>query len=158
MLRPPLKADGPEGLRRKGRRYSPESRKVGDAGERAVLTYEKDRLKSLGRPDLADRVRWHTQEQEFPGWDITSFDADEHEILIEVKSSVGKIISAVNLTVNEWQAALNPVQRDRYHLYIVTSALSDTPVIERMRDPASYVEQGQLSCESILYELQLRQH
>ena len=71
---------------------------------------------------------------EFPGWDITSFDADQHEILIEVKSSVGKAISAVNRTVNEWQAALYPVQRDRYHLYIVTSALSDKPVIERMRE------------------------
>lgn len=96
------------------RRYSPESRKVGDAGERVVLSYERDRLTKQGRPDLADRIRWHAQNQEFVGWDITSFDGDDHEIFIEVKSSVGKTISAVNISVNEWQAACDPARRDRY--------------------------------------------
>jgi hypothetical protein len=87
-------------------------------------------LTKLGHPDLADRIRWHAQELDFVGWDITSFDVDETEIFIEVKSSVGKTISAVNLTVNEWQAACDAVRRDRYYIYVVTSALSGKPIID----------------------------
>ena len=78
---------------RRGQRYSPESRKIGDAGERVVLMQEKNRWTQAGRPDLADRVRWHPPKQEYPGWDITSFDDDGAEIYIEVKSSAGKTMS-----------------------------------------------------------------
>jgi hypothetical protein len=139
------------------RRYSPESRKVGDAGERVVLGYERDRLINLGRPDLADRVRWHGQQQDFCGWDITSFDAAGNEFYIEVKSSIGTTISCINLTVNEWQAACNAKRKERYYIYyLVTNALSVAPRIERLQNPASYVEKGQLGCEAIVYELQLR--
>lgn len=108
-------------------RFSSESRKVGDAGERAVVNYERDRLLKLGRRDLADRVRWHAAEKDFVGWDITSFDEDGCEIYIEVKSSIGETFSSFGLTVNEWQAACDPMRRERY-LYLSRdrSALSRT--------------------------------
>jgi hypothetical protein len=137
------------------RRYSPVSRKVGDAGERAVMRYERERLVKLGRQDLADRVRWHAQEREFVGWDITSFDDDGNECFIEVKSSVGKPVTSVALTVNEWQAACDTRQRNRYYIYLVSNALSAMPSIERLRNPASRVEERQLSCTPIVYELTL---
>jgi hypothetical protein len=139
---------------RRERRYSPESRKVGDAGERVVLRYEKERLTNLGRPDLADRVRWHGQRLEFCGWDITSFDENGNEFFIEVKASIGKSISCINLTVNEWTAACDTRRKDRYFVYLVTNVLSVTPRIERLQNPAAYVQSGQLSCEAIVYELQ----
>jgi Domain of unknown function (DUF3883)/MrcB-like, N-terminal domain len=148
--------DSSESTNRKHqRRYSPVSRKVGDAAERAVLLYERGRLIKLGRQDLADLVRWHGPEQEFCGWDITSFDDDGREFFIEVKSSVGKAIACVTLTVNEWETARDTARRDRYYIYIVTNALSAAPTIERLRNPASYVDSKQLSCEAIVYELQL---
>lgn len=137
------------------RRYNPESRKVGDAGERAVINHERNRLAKLGRQDLADRVRWHAQEQEYVGWDITPFDDDGDEIFIEVKSSIGESISSVDLTANEWEAACKVARRDRYYVYLVTNALSSRPSIERLRNPASYVDNGRLTCEAIVYELQL---
>jgi hypothetical protein len=137
------------------RRYSPQSRKVGDAGERVVLRFERERLSQGGRKDLADRVRWHGPEGEFCGWDITSFDDDGGELFIEVKSSVGKTISCVSLTVNEWLAACDPKRCERYCIYIVTSALSSRPQIECMRNPKSYVDNIGLGCEAIVYELQL---
>jgi hypothetical protein len=117
---------------------------------------ERERLIKLGRHDLADRVRWHGPEQDFCGWDITSFDDSGNEFFIEVKSSVGKTISCVNLTVNEWEAACDAARRDRYYIYIVTNALSAAPTIERLHNPASYIESGQLCCEAIVYELQLQ--
>jgi hypothetical protein len=137
------------------RRYSPQSRKVGDAGERVVMRYERERLIEIGRKDLADRVRWHGPVREFFGWDITSFDDDGKEFFIEVKSSVGKVVTCVNLTANEWEAARDAARRDRYCIYIVTNALSASPSIERLRNPASYIDGRQLSCEAIMFELRL---
>jgi hypothetical protein len=97
----------------------------------------------------------HGPEREFCGWDITSFDDWGNELFIEVKASIGKAISCVNLTVNEWEVACDAAQRDRYYIYIVTNALSATPSIEPLRNPAPYVDGRQLSCEGIVYELQL---
>jgi hypothetical protein len=93
--------------------------------------------------------------QEFVGWDITSLDDSGNEFFIEVKSSVGKTVSSINLTVNEWDAARDAARRDRYCIYIVTNALSAAPSIERRPNPASYVDGGQISCEAIVYELHL---
>lgn len=138
---------------RNRQRYSPESRKVGDAGENVVINYERERLTKLGRQDLANRVRWHAQELEFVGWDVTSFDNDGNEIFIEVKSSAGKTVSSVTLTVNEWQTANNVRRRDRYFIYIVTDALSAAPRIECLLNPALYVDEKKLTCEAIVYEL-----
>jgi hypothetical protein len=154
--RPPSNATGSASIDRRARRYSPESRKVGDAGERIVVRHEQERLARIGRQDLADRVRCHAQEKEFLGWDITSFNEDGEEIFIEVKSSIGKRVSCVNLTGNEWDAARKLERQDHYYIYVVTGALSSIPNIERLRNPASYVCEGQLVCSPIAYSLQLR--
>jgi len=138
------------------RRYSPESRKVGDAGERIVFNYERDRLVKLGHQDLADRVRWHSQHLEFPGWDITSFDEQGQELFIEVKGSIGKFVSVINLTVNEWNAANAPSRAARYFIYLVTNTLSEQPAIERIANPAALVQQGKINCEPIVYSIELR--
>ena len=64
-------------------------------------------------------------------------------------------MSCISLTVNEWAAARDIGRRERYYIYLVTNALSTTPRIERLRNPALYVESGQLVCEAIVYEFQL---
>jgi hypothetical protein len=137
------------------RRYSPESKKVGDAGERAVLKHERQKLLELGRLDLADKVRWHPEHNEFSGWDITSFDEHGDQLFIEVKASAGKQINAVCLTENEWNAAQHARHSARYHLYFVTHALSAAPRIERLCNPLLYVESGSLTIEPIAFELRL---
>jgi hypothetical protein len=137
-------------------RFSLVSQKVGDAGERAVVNYETDRLIKLGRPDLADRVHWRAAERDYVGWDVTSFDVDGREIYIEVKSSIGQVFSTLELTVNEWQAACDPLRRDRYYIYLVTEALSAVPHIERLKNPASCVESSQISCRPVVFEIGLR--
>jgi MrcB-like, N-terminal domain len=52
--RPSRKKTNANGSNRRNHRYSPESRKVGDAGERVVMKHEKERLTQAGR--LAGRV------------------------------------------------------------------------------------------------------
>jgi MrcB-like, N-terminal domain/Domain of unknown function (DUF3883) len=112
--RPPHLGRAPIDPKKRRRKGSPESRKVGDAGERVVVKYERERLIGLGKTELADRVRWHAEEREFVGWDVTSFEDDGSPFYIEVKSSVGRAFSSFGLTVNEWKAACDPVRRDHY--------------------------------------------
>lgn len=138
------------------RRYSVESRKVGDAGENAVMLHEKQKLLKLGLPNLVPKIVHHAAKGEFPGWDITSYDAEGKAIFIEVKASIGKIISTIDMTANEWAAAQHVLHKDRYYLYFVTEALSKTPRIEILRAPQAYVSRGELALEPSVYQLDLR--
>jgi len=153
VVRPPKKSQNKTSQNLRRRRYSPESRKVGDAGERAVLLYEKEKLKKAQRSDLAEAVRWHPEHGEFPGWDITSYEINGDKIYIEVKATVGKSVSAVDLTANEWLAAVQ--ENSRYHIYLVTEALSTKPSIEVVKNPSDYVKQGKLEINPIVYEFSL---
>jgi hypothetical protein len=154
--RPAAKARANGGKPGTRRRYSAESRKVGDAGEKAVMLHEEQKLLKLGLGALVSRIVHHAAKGEFPGWDITSYDAEGKEIFIEVKSSVGKVISTVDITANEWSAAQHKQHKDRYHLYFVTEALSKTPCIEILRSPHTYVVSGELTLDPSVYQLDLR--
>jgi hypothetical protein len=138
------------------RRYSAESRKVGDAGEKAVMVHEEQKLHKLGFGDLVPKIVHHAAKGEFPGWDITSYDADRKEIFIEVKSSIGKVISTVDITANEWAAARHNLHKNKYHLYFVTEALTKTPSIEILKAPHTYVDSGELALDPSVYQLDLR--
>lgn len=137
------------------RRYSAESRRVGDAGEKAVISYEKRKLLNLGLPELAAKIVHHAARGEFPGWDITSYDASGKEIYIEVKASIGKTISTVDITANEWSSAQNIHFKDQYHLYLVSEALCKRPRIEILKAPHQYVADRKLTLTPVVYQLDL---
>lgn len=144
---------GKPGMRR---RYSAKSRKVGDAGEKAVMLHEAQKLLKLGLGALVPNIVHHAAKGEFPGWDITSYDADGKAIYIEVKASVGKIISTVDITANEWAAAQHEQHKERYHLYFVTEALSKSPRIEILKAPHAFVSSGELALDPSVFQLDLR--
>ena len=122
-------------------RLSAESRKVGWAGELVVLAAEKRKLREAGRSDLAERIDHVAARGETPGWDISSFDLAGQDIYIEVKSSKEAIVTSVEMTANEWQAAINPKLRSCYFVYLVTMALSERPLVATIRDPYSLMVQ-----------------
>lgn len=153
--RPPARARG-QGSRGGKQRRSKESRKVGNAGEIAVVAAEKQRLIEAGFPNLADQVDHLAARGQTPGWDIASFDEEGHSILIEVKASKGKSINSIEITRNEWLAAQAPTNRGRYFIYLVTDALSVAPQIEVIKDPFGYVENNVLTVEPSTWELSLR--
>ena len=140
------------------KRYSKSSEKVGRIGEEFVFNVEREKLVKSGRTDLADRVIWHRNfpENRTPGWDITSFDVSGDETYIEVKASTGKTISSVILTVNEWKKALLNLDNDKYQIYLVSNVLV-TPSIQILKNPAKWVENGELSIEVDAYLLNLSQ-
>jgi hypothetical protein len=137
-----------------GSGYSKTAKIVGDAGELIVLSYERDALIAQGRDDLAELIVHEEAVGNRPGWDITSYDKEGKKKLIEVKSSQGKTMNALEITRNEWDAATTH-GRD-YHIYLVTNALSQKPSIEVLRDPFAYVESSQLSLTPQRFLLDLR--
>ena len=141
------------------RKYSKQSDKVGREGERLVFDHEKRCLEKLGRPDLAAKVIWHRDypKDRTPGRDITSFDEKGRKIYIEVKSSIGSVISSVQLNSNEWEVAGKPSIRNFYKVYLVKKALSTKPEITILTNPHAYVESGALEVSVDTWLLDLRE-
>lgn len=82
------------------------NRELGKAGEEAIFHYERHRLQTEDRPDLARRVRWVAQEDgDGAGYDILSFDPAGRERLIEVKTTLGGRTTPFYLTRNEHDLA-----------------------------------------------------
>ena len=66
------------------------NRALGLAGEKLILAHERANLIDAGRFDLAERVRWISQEDgDGAGYDIASFFPQGKSRLIEVKTTCG---------------------------------------------------------------------
>jgi hypothetical protein len=79
------------------------NRHLGELGEQFTIEIEKQRLRSVGRNDLAARVEWVARTcGDGIGFDVLSFDAnDESEQFIEVKTTgLGKHFP-FHVTANE---------------------------------------------------------
>lgn len=80
---------------------------IGLIGELLVLEYEKDRLRKIGRVDLADSVSHVSyMEGDGAGYDILSFTEDGTPLHIEVKTTRGGPDSDFFLSPNELQFSL----------------------------------------------------
>ena len=78
------------------------NRALGKAGEARVVAHERAQLREQGRGDLADRVRWVSQEEgDGAGYDIASFTADGRPRLIEVKTTNGWERTPFHISRNE---------------------------------------------------------
>jgi Domain of unknown function (DUF3883) len=91
------------------------NRSLGKAGEERILTHEKSILRSAGRDDLAEKVRWTAVEDgDGAGFDILSFEPDGKDRLIEVKTTNGWERTPFHVTRNE--LAVADANRDTWHL------------------------------------------
>ena len=104
------------------KRRSDRSAFIGRKGEKIVFDFEKEKLKKINLNNLSEKVRWHAELNEKPGYDITSFDDKGDEIFIEVKSSSGKTINDVDLTKNEIMSMFNKKTKEKFYIYLVTNA------------------------------------
>ncbi|MCW5680015.1 MAG: DUF3883 domain-containing protein [Xanthobacteraceae bacterium] len=78
------------------------NRNLGNAGEDFVTYFEKKRLISVGRTDLASKVTWVSKTKgDGLGYDIESFDDDGEKIFIEVKTTRGPIDTPFFISPNE---------------------------------------------------------
>ena len=138
----------------KKKRRTQQSKKIGLAGEEHVYEYEYNKLKSLNKKDLADKIKKHFEVYEYPGWDITSFDKNGNKIYIEVKSTKGTAINLLEITNNEWEAA--KAQGQKYYIYLVNNALNEKiKIFEMIQDPSQLVEEEKIEISTSVFELKL---
>lgn len=91
------------------------NRRLGKVGEERVLAHERAALRSAGRRDLADRVRWTSAEDgDGPVYDIASFEADGSPRLVEVKTTNGWERTPFHISRNE--LAVADAHRNSWHL------------------------------------------
>lgn len=101
----------PEFMAMIGRKYDvaerdERNRALGRAGEERVLNHERATLRSASRDDLAARVRWTAVEDgDGAGYDISSFEPDGRERLIEVKTTNGWERTPFHISRNELAVA-----------------------------------------------------
>lgn len=121
------------------------NRNLGNSGEDFVAAFEKRRLTSIGRADLASKVTWVSKTKgDGLGYDIESFDDDGGKIFIEVKTTRGPIDTPFFISPNELRVSseLGP----SFRLYRTFSYGNNTrifilkgPVEKDLRlEPASY--------------------
>ena len=107
---PPMSASpyaaNPE-IKRLVRKFDPakrdaRARELGEAGESFLYQAEQDRLSSLGRDDLAGKVRWVARDDgDGAGYDILSFSRRGEERWLEVKTTNGPATTPFWITANE---------------------------------------------------------
>jgi hypothetical protein len=115
---------------------------VGRAGELLVLSFERHRLASERRADLAGLVRHVALDDDGAGFDVLSFDKDGVERFIEVKStSYGK---ETPFFVSRNEVEVSREHALKYHLYRVFK-LRDDPSVFTVRGSLS--ENFDLSAE-----------
>ena len=82
------------------------NRALGRAGEERVLYHERATLTGAGRRDLAELVKWMSEEEgDGAGYDIASFSPEGRERLIEVKTTNGWERTPFHITRNELAVA-----------------------------------------------------
>ncbi len=123
------RAQRPQGLERLVRKFDPvardfRNRSLGKAGEALIVDFERRRLETLERKDLASKVRWVAQEDgDGAGYDIHSFDRQGNDRLIEVKTTQGARSTPFFVTRNELSLAHERPEHFRlYRLYEVGQA------------------------------------
>ena len=104
--------DEPLILKRLIRRFDPaardeRNRALGKSGEERVLESERARLRQADRTDLANKIRWISQEEgDGAGYDILSFTESGDERLLEVKTTTGYELTPFYLSANERSLSL----------------------------------------------------
>ena len=112
------------------------NRKLGRLGEEWTLEFERRRLHDeVRRPDLSKRVVWVSNEEgDGAGYDIRSFNPDESNRLIEVKTTGLTKYHPFYVSPNE--VAVSAREAEKYHLYRVFGF---------GRNPRLYILQGALA-------------
>ena len=136
-----------------GRLPSPAGRRsayaklFGDRAESVVLRLLGESL----NPTSAATLRWVAAAGEKPGWDIEYLDASGRRVAVEVKGTAAPRFEAVDLTQNEWHAAIR--LGARYWLYLVAECTTGAPTVQAIQDPARAVSEGRLAAEPATWRI-----
>ena len=103
----------------------------GRLGEECVVNAERRRLRKEGKPSLASKVHWISQDSIGEGYDIVSYETDGTKRFIEVKSTIGTQ-NTFDMSDNEWKTACR--LGNSYYICRVTKVRAK-PTIAYFRNP-----------------------
>lgn len=136
--------------------YSAQSKKykrIGDRGEQIAVMAERKFLIANGKPDLAKKVDQISKRDDSVGYDIKSFDLNNREKFIEVKSTLKPAgICNVFLSSNELHVSQS---KDNYYFYIVYDAGSKRPKIWRIKG-SDFINDENVDLQPVLYKITLK--
>jgi hypothetical protein len=116
-------------------RREADNRQIGRSAEEWVFNLEQNRLREAGFVELAEKVKWVSNEDgDGCGYDISSFETDGKPLYIEVKGTNQGESSAFYLT--ETELAVSEYLGAAYRLYRVFN-LSNRPKIYVISGPLS---------------------
>lgn len=128
------------------------NRALGRAGEERILLHERSSLSAAGRSDLAQSVRWVSdQDGDGAGYDIASFDPDGRPRLIEVKTTNGWERTPFHISRNE--LAVSESRRGEWCLVRLWNFAREPRAFE-LRPPLD----AHLSLMPTSYQASFRQH
>jgi uncharacterized protein DUF3883 len=132
------------GSQRGGYRKSKQAKLVGDWAEAVALRFVREQIG-------VDAVVHRAADGETPGWDIDFVDAKGEMHRVEVKGTTAAAFTGIELTAGEMEAART--HRGTYWLYLVSGCLSDSPKVQRVRDPAGQFEAKSWTAKPSLYSV-----
>ncbi len=101
-----------------------ENKKLGDLGEQWVIKFEQTKLENAGFHDLAKKVEHSSVlKGDGLGYDIKSYDLNQNQIFIEVKTTRGDKYSTFYISRNELERSKH--EKDNYYLYRVYNYSDD---------------------------------
>lgn len=150
-LKPNIKSDkeSKETTSVSTKRYSKNSKKIGDRGEEIVYKYLNDESIKYNYKE----IDWLAKKNITPGYDIQYLDEENNTHCIEVKSTQSKNFVEFILTVNEWQAAM---EQEFYDVCLVSNCLSKNPEIFHLGNPYKLVSENKIEIEPASYKLKLK--
>jgi hypothetical protein len=112
----------------------------GRLGEEFALRAERRRLRQAGKPRLAERVRWISQESIGEGYDILSFETNGEKRYIEVKATTSQQ-NSFDMSANEWNKC--QTARDSYYVYFI-KGVRNVPSLRKLCNPCRLEQEGQV--------------
>lgn len=129
--------------------YSVCAKAIGDVAEGLAFEFFARELDKLGGSDL----RWISREGEKLGWDIQFCNASNETIAVEVKGTAAHAFNSIELTHDEWQAALS--HKERYWLFLVANCLRANPSFQVFENPAQKSDRGEISIRPSRYKVEI---
>jgi hypothetical protein len=104
--------------------------KKGITAEKLVEAYESNHLISIGRKDLADKIKWVAKEADGYGYDILSYDDQGNKKYIEVKGTTLGKNTPFDVSKNEVETSIQ--KKDNYWIYRVYNLDTERPMFYRV--------------------------
>lgn len=129
-------------------------KEYGKRSEAYALAQEKARLRSIGHPELAQKIQDRTKHPGY-GYDFESFSSPEKPRYIEVKTftSINDSDSRFFLSENERATASRPDMKNNYYFYLVIYGSNGEPVDCQIRHAQQVLDNGKLQPQNYLVHL-----